>query len=248
MTPEERVAKHHWLQEAIGLDKFLWAVQPAAAEKITEYIGAWTNYIYWDNTLKPAPFLFLWGPFNLGKTEVAKSLVRYFILNLKLPSAEFVYWPAYIKDRLNGNHLEINWDAKMCILDDFDGARPIPESMSTWMLQDMLAILKPRGELLRLPTILITNRRPGELEKFFATSAAGKESDDTKHSARQLMSAISRSTFGSVEFKNPSRDFARKPEVSSADHNDMLRRLAAVQDMREFEFYYPEKYGIEVRF
>jgi hypothetical protein len=253
MTPLERIEANTWLNnQNMTLQNFLWDAQPKVTEWVVKYIRAWADWQYQGRNKqleKPAPFLFLWGPFETGKTElVARGLARYFVLNLCLPTVEYIYWPEYVKDQLNGKNIKPNWSAKLLVLDDFDGHRPIPESMSTWLVGDMLGILKPRAEVSKLPTLIITNRRLEQLEKFFSTSAAGHFNEDTKHTARQLMTALTRHTFASVEFQVIPPKY-KKPE-NTPDYNQWLRQQALEKnDMAALGFLYPrEKYGIEVMF
>jgi hypothetical protein len=254
MTPEEQIEKNQWLRTPFTLQHYLWSVQPGKAQGIANYIRAWADWLYTDHgdayPEKPATILFLTGPFKTGKTEiVARGLARYFVLNLRMPSVQYVYWPAYVKDQLNGKHLEINWDAKLLILDDFDGHRVIPQSMSTWLLEDMLAIIKPRVEYYKRPTIIITNRSlKGEdnLEKFFATPTVGQPNTDTKHVAEQVMSAITRNTFGQIIFNPLSSQLS---ELAKRGGKELRDRAVAENDMESLGFLYPrEKYGIEVKF
>ena len=238
-----RVDTRDWLKDSLTLEDFLWSAQPHVVEPLVSWLKDWIDWKHGE-TDKPAPFLHLFGPFTLGKTQLSYAITRYLIFNIYSPAAEYIYWPEYVKDQLNGQKLEINWQARIMILDDFDGRRVIPKSMSTWMLEDMLSIIKPRG-IRGLPTIIITNRELIELEGFFARPSEGKANEDTEFFSNQVMEAISRYTYASLGFRP--LDGSGLNDVRY--HTQLREQARQTNDLQALGFYYPrEKYDIEVSF
>jgi hypothetical protein len=194
MTPQQydRIRKLPWFWPDKGLHNYLWKLQPAAMTVIASYLKDWADWRY-NNKPKPKPFLQIYGGTRLGKTEyLARGIVRYF--NLKFSSAEYVYWPEYIVDQLNGGQMKINWKAQLLVLDDLDhGNRPVPKSMDTWLVERIATFLKPRGSMAYCsPTLIVTNREPKELGIYLATNSGGISSENTLAAAEQVMSIIKR--------------------------------------------------------
>lgn len=214
------------------LKDFYWGAQPHAIRPVIDFMNAWRKYATipqdtkWlvsrgminDAPRKPLPYLFFWGPNNTGKTMAAKAIGRWFSLNFNY-SFQYVHWATYVQDLLSRNpQLEVNWDAKFLLLDDFDSWRPIPKSGDTWILQRLMPLRNREW-----PGICVTNRQPNRLKPYFSTSVAGEADDDTVQAAMTVLVGMARKSFynGGVEFKE-SKTYG--PTLTT--HNAELQRLA----------------------
>ncbi len=224
-----------WIMDTQGLDMFHWKAQPAAVKPTIDWLTAWGKFRF-NLGDRPLPILFIWGPFGTGKSELSKAIARFMHLNLGVKTVEMVYWPEWVSDQLNGNHLKPDWQAHLLILDDLDkGQRPIPKSMDTWLLGKIVGILKPRAEIHKRPTIITTNRGPNELEKYFSTNSLGESNEETRHAAQHIVSALQRHTFAEIYMKSlPVSD-------KITERNSYLRQMALTQDLSQFSFPFLEE-------
>lgn len=229
-----------WLNRPIGLKQFYWGAQPQAAPHIVDYLNAWTKYAFADPAAKylaamkmipveqaprkPKPWLMLYGPNNTGKTEyVARGIARFFWLNLNFKSFQYIHWATYVQAHLDKNPVEVNMDARLLILDDFDGWRPLPKSRDTWLLNRLMPLRNREW-----PAIAISNRKPGAMMEYFSTTVNGEANKDTVQAAKTVLIGIGRNSFynGGIEFN----DAFGYDRGSVLRNNVKLQRLAQDQD------------------
>lgn len=222
-----------WLVEPpYTLKDYHWGSQPKAVlQVILSYMESWRCYTfdvseaekYLGKVERPLPILHLYGPNNVGKTEiVGRGLARWFIFNLGFKSFQYIHWATYVADQLNEKKLDISLEANFLILDDFDGYRPVPKSGSPWLLDKLSSFIKNRKH----PTVIISNRTPGQLGVFLSKPVEGDSTDDTIQSSTTLISAIARKAHGSASFVTTERH----GPTSMAEFNQRLRGMAAAQD------------------
>jgi hypothetical protein len=232
--------KAEWLQTPPNtLMDFYWPAQPGIHVPIISYLSAWMEYENTPEQLrflasigqllpneapkKPMPFLFLFGPNNTGKTEyVARGIARFFVLNLGYRTFQYIHWTTYVSSHLNKQPIDVDWDAKFLILDDFDSWRPIPKSGDTWLLNHLMPL---RNRI--WPAICISNRKPGNLLTYFSTSVNGDNDEDTKQAASTVLVGMGRRSFynGGIAFK----DATSYVKGSLTKNNAELQRLAKEQ-------------------
>jgi hypothetical protein len=138
-----------------------------------------------------------------------------------------------------------NWDAQLLVVDGLDERRPIPESLSTWLLDKLSSRLKHRAEFLHYPTIITSNRNPMAMDEFLGSSTTGNRNDDTRQSVTTLITAFSLHCFDTVAFK-PSK-VKRPATMKSPEYNQRLIDNAHKHnDMKALGFHFlEEKYGEE---
>ncbi len=236
----QRMNKKPWLRDALPLNRYLWSLQPMAAPKITAYLRVWFEFRYLNST-RPLPIFILCGPPSTGKTEVARAMVRYFMVNMDTSTAEFVFWPDFVADQMNGQKLVFDRTAKILILDDFDSRQPVNKSLSPWIMEKASAWIKPRAEIARLPTVITMNRHPAsaDLLHYLSTSPEGRASDLTKAEAKKFVSALQRHCFEVAQFK---------PVIIPAEaklsnyYNELRQRAETENDMAALGFDFVAQY------
>ena len=242
---KDEIQKNKWLSdEPFGLPDFCWSVQPHDVLLHTvNWLQAWYKYRFLDAP-RPKTLLFINGPNRLGKTRVlARGIARFHALNLCTWPVEFLSWGEYVDDQLNnGEKIIPNWQAKLLVLDDFDGQRPIPASLSTWLVDKLIARLKARSERMFLPTILTSNRNPGDMFKFLSTSKKGESDDDTKQSARTLLAMMGEHLFANITLKEVAKPAGMDVQTF---YTHLRQRARDENDMAQLGFTFLEEYGEE---
>lgn len=232
-----RITRYRWLSEIDDLRRYYWLAQPHVPPMLSLWLRSWINPGSDSLTM-----LFLWGQNGTGKSIVAKALAKYHMLNLACPTLECVPWSAFVDDQLNGSKMEINWEAKLLVLDGLDERRAMGNTLSTWLLDKLIGRLKYRAEYLKAPTIITSNRNPLLLEDWLATSPQGNSSADTKQASRTLISAFERHCHTAIKFKDLPFNIANS-NLSKPDRNKHLVKLAKeTNDMKKLGFEILEDY------
>lgn len=233
-----RITKYRWLSEIDDLRHYYWLAQPHVPPMLSTWLRNWINPNSSTSTM-----LFLWGPNGTGKSIVAKALAKYHMLNLGCPTLECVPWSAFVDDQLNGSKMEINWEAKLLVLDGLDERRAMGNTLSTWLLDKLVGRLKYRAEYLKAPTVTTSNRNPLLLENWLATSPQGSSNTDTKQAARTLVSAFERHCHTAIKFKDLSMNISQS-NMDKPDRNRHLLKLGReTNDMKKLGFEFLEEYG-----
>lgn len=257
---QERVNNHWWLKEPMTLRHFLWSSQSKensvinpASQRISGWLKALFEYKYLGKQ-RPSPALAIYGEPGSGKTQVlARGIARFAMMNLGIPSVQYVYWPQYVKhvlERESANGDAINWKAKLLILDDLDRVRMVPKSLSTWMLEELIAELKPRFEIGYLPTIITSNYFLGsdQAKKIMSETSTGMSSEATGYAYDVLSKALSRSIHANVEIKTVPKQLSKPEPV----WHDELRGRALLENtpetMARMGFHLWERWGEETLF
>ncbi|MFC1975068.1 hypothetical protein ACFLXQ_01560 [Chloroflexota bacterium] len=255
-----KLEKNKWLnQQPFTLQHFYFQAQSQLVDPLINWMKAWgqwqATYInthggtFGDLPEKPLPFLYVSGPRETAKTEIlARGVGRYFMLNLGFPSVQYIHWPLYINSRLDNAEEEVNWDARLVILDDLDGEKPAQNHPSSWKLIQTITPLKNRV----MPVLILANRALHPQDKklslghFTGTTSSGKSSDELRDFAHALNSAIERKLFAAVQLNRIVPKSNGKNETIPELHA-RLRTMAQGQDLKElgFNFWLGEG-GIEL--
>lgn len=234
-------------EQPYTLKDFRWSVQEQVIEPTLRFLeewGAWQvkrlaveyeakisskqSYVLPE---KPAPYLFAWGPYGLGKTEVyARGLARYMALNMHFMSVEYVHWPSYVDDQFEDKEIKPNWDAKFLIVDDLDGWRPIQSNPSTYVLQKMMRPIKSRT----WPAIIIMNHNPDDLETYFSQDIYGNRNNPVVNDfAKRMVDVFDRKKQVAVKFES-------LKAKSGPERDSIMREMAAEEnDMKALGFEFP---------
>lgn len=240
-----RVQNHPELKHNKTLANFLWSTQGDRIRTlVVNWLQKWALFAFKEGEPSPAPILHLHGPNNLGKSHLALAIARFFALNYPslntngyICSAQVIRWIEYCKSQLNGENITINDTTNILVIDDIDSFRPIPKSMSTWVIEEAIATMKIRAERAVLPTIITGNWSPRNLHSFFSNNAIGQNTPSTEQAAKTLCSVIERNTYASLHFTGKDiKDKSRDLPLQALKENDMT------------DFKFLEKYGLKVQF
>ena len=240
-----RATKYKWLSPIDDLSLFYWAVQPHVPQGLSLWLRAWYRNCV-EDYIPDSTMLFLWGQNGTGKSVVAKGIAKYHLLNLGCPTLECIPWSAYVDDQLNGAEMEVNWKARLLIVDGLDERKPVGNKLSTWLLDKLVGQLKYRAEFLRFPTIITANRNPLLLGDWMAESSTGESSQDTRQAARTIISAFERHCFSSIKFHDLPRNISNS-DLTKPERNKRLLSLGKEKnDLKALGFLIAEEYGEEI--